>query len=54
MLANLLVGLQVNLSNMLDANNPMRATPVMPATVTMTMTAEHDDSSAVPVMVAAT
>ena len=52
--ADLLVGLQVNLTNMRGANNPTRATPVMSATGTMAMTAEHDDSSAVPVMVMAT
>ena len=48
------VDLLVDFMSTLSPNDPMRATPVMPTTVTMTMTTEHNDSSAVPVMVVAT
>lgn len=48
-----LIHLLVDFVGVLHADNPMRTTPVMPTTRTMTMTAEHNDSPTVPVMVVA-
>lgn len=49
-----LIDLLVAFVGVLHTDNPMRATPVMPAPGSMTMTAEHNDTSTVPVMVMAT
>jgi hypothetical protein len=53
-LVDSLVDFLMNLMGVLHLNYPMRATPVMSTIGTMTMTAEYDDSPAVPIMVMAT